>query len=159
MSVEKASQAQIRMIHSLSRLLALPEEIRRDFLEGLTGKRSCKFLSKDEATRVIDALQTRIEGKPLSSNRSKESDPRYWNQWHAGRGTSGDERATPKQIRLIEGLWADVSRQPDEQSRHHALQRFLMRIVAVERPEWLRRDQVRKVVAALRQMQAACAKS
>lgn len=51
------SKAQIATIHALKNRIGLDDETYRSMLSSMTGKPSSKLLTKDEAIRVIDAMQ------------------------------------------------------------------------------------------------------
>ena len=55
-----ATAAQIGAIHALAGKAGMDEDARRDFLEGKTGKRSSRDLSRGEAADVIDALKALV---------------------------------------------------------------------------------------------------
>ena len=60
--------------------------------------------------------------------------------------------ASPAQLRLVEALWAQVSRQPDAASRATALKKFMEREVCVAEMIWLEPRHIRVLVAALQAM-------
>lgn len=62
--------------------------------------------------------------------------------------------ATPRQLRKIEAMWADVSRADTEEARATALRQFLKRIVGIENLRFLEGWQVKKVINALEAMQS-----
>jgi hypothetical protein len=57
--------------------------------------------------------------------------------------------ASPAQLRFVEGLWAEITRQPDPASRAKALSAFLNRIVHIGEITWLEPLHIRKIVKAL----------
>lgn len=67
--VVMVSGAQIKSIHTLKASLALTDEQYRAGLEKITGKRSCKLLTGEEADLVIAALQKKAKAAPA---------PTYW---------------------------------------------------------------------------------
>lgn len=54
-----ATSKQIGFIHGLAAKAGLDEDLRRDFLERMTGKRSCKDITFQQADTVIRELQSR----------------------------------------------------------------------------------------------------
>ena len=60
--------------------------------------------------------------------------------------------ATPRQLRMIEGMWAGVSRTHKEDHRQRALRKFIFRITHVEDMRFLENWQVQKIIRALEAM-------
>lgn len=130
---------QIVLIHVLKSKLKLPDEHYRDMLAAFKVC-SSKDLSDLAAREFIDTLKARLPAEERQSTR------------HSRLGNR-DARAFPQQLRLIEALWATVSRQPTLSAKQEALNTFLARRFGVSRIEWLPRRQVGKVVFTLKRMQ------
>lgn len=63
-----------------------------------------------------------------------------------------DGMATPKQLRMIESMWMEVSRMPNYAAKQKALEGFLMRVVRVQQLEWVEDWMVQKIVNAINHM-------
>lgn len=66
-----------------------------------------------------------------------------------------DGMATPPQLRMIEGMWMDVSNQRTYEDRLSALDSFLKRVVKVDSMRFVEGWMVSKVIAAIRRMKPA----
>ena len=139
-----ATTGQIRYIHTLAiGKLKLEDDVYRGVL-GAFGVESSKDLSSDHARELISSL------KRMANVTDK---------WKAGNSGKYDDlknrernMATPKQLRMIAGMWADVSNKNTPEEREKALRGFLFRIVKVGDLSFLKRYQVQKVVEALKAM-------
>jgi hypothetical protein len=60
--------------------------------------------------------------------------------------------ATPRQLRMIEAMWMDVSRMPTHVAREVALKHFLRRVIGVDEMRFIEAWQVQKVVRAIQGM-------
>jgi hypothetical protein len=107
---------------------------------------SSKQLSREQAIAVIRALEDLGEKKGVWQSPRSGAQKKYD---HLGDRAG---MAAPKQLRMIEAMWAEVSRQPDSASRAIALRSFLKRIVGIEEITWLEPVHVRKVINALNAM-------
>ena len=63
-----------------------------------------------------------------------------------------DGMASPAQLRMIEGMWMDVSSMPNRAAKEKALKGFLKRITGVEELRFLEDWQVQKLIKALEHM-------
>jgi Protein of unknown function (DUF1018) len=63
-----------------------------------------------------------------------------------------DGMATPKQLRMIEAMWMDVSKMPTYAAREKALSGFLKRITGVENLRFVEDWMVQKIVKAIDHM-------
>jgi len=153
--VTSITPAQIKKLHALKRALGLDEDAYRAAL-GSMGVESSKDLSLRQAGVLID----RLEDQAIAAGRWKPCGRRRHQDLQGKRGRSlGGEcapviYATPDQIRMIEGMWEQVSRATDADSRLLALNRFCARIVKIDNPRWLERHHVPKIVAAMKRMGA-----
>ena len=137
---------QIRRIHALKNRLSLSEEEYRNWLSEY-GVRSSKELSFEEAERLIEDMEglAIIEGvwERLDGKRKYED---LGNR---------EGMATPKQLRMIEALWRDVSRARSVKERERTLRSFLRNRFGIEDLRWVESWQVKKIVEALRAMKCS----
>ena len=138
------SNNQIKMIHTLKNKLNLDEDIYRSMLSTYNVE-SSKKLDFEDAKDLITKLQKMaLEVGIWKKNKRRPS------KYKELKGRS--EMATPAQLRMIEGMWADVSYQETPEEREKALRKFLYRIVKVSDLSFLKSTQVSKVINALKAM-------
>jgi hypothetical protein len=63
-----------------------------------------------------------------------------------------DGMASPAQLRMIEGMWMEVSRMTTYVAREKALEGFLKRVVNVQQMEWIENWMVQKIINAISHM-------
>lgn len=134
---------QIKAIHAALHKIGLDDDAYRAMLNERYRVKSCKNLTWRQAEELLDFLN----GK--SSNRPPVPGPRSLKY------TDLDGRpgmCSGKQARMIEAMWAEVSRATTAEDREHALWVFLRRITGVDHFRFLKGWQVEKVVKALETM-------
>ena len=141
------TKKQIKVIHALKNALQMSESAYRQVLVNRYGAVTSKALNVDEAADLIAYLEDMaVEAgvwEPYARKKKYED--------LKGR----PYMATPKQLRMIEAMWKDVSRHKRTKEREAALRAFLKRIVGVDDLRFLEDWQVPKVVEALRAMRDA----
>lgn len=144
---------QIKAIHAITNKLGMDDEAYRALLQGMFGAWSCKELSWAEAEDLVSELNRKsgTGDRGLGAGKPHIPHPKS-RQYQDLDGRPG--MATGAQCRMIAGMWADVSRMPDAESREKALMQFIFRIVGVHHFRFLRRYQVERVVKALEAMGA-----
>ena len=120
---------QIKLIHTLLHKACLDDEVYRDILARY-GAESSKTLSQYAATELIKEL-----------NRYAMQRRRL-------------EDATPNQKRLLLALWYQVSRAETQEAKRGAFDTFLQNRFKVKNLENVKRNQVEKIVTALKAMGA-----
>ncbi|HOX23008.1 MAG TPA: DUF1018 domain-containing protein, partial [Elusimicrobiales bacterium] len=135
--------AQIKRIHTLKTLLKTPDAAYRSMLRDYHAF-SSKQLSEDQADTLIWELQKVAEAEGVWTRPGRKF------QQLAGR----KGMATPKQLRMIDAMWTDVSRTTSAESRRAALAAFLRRYGCNDGLEGLEYWQVSKVINALEAMKA-----
>lgn len=139
----KASLPQIRTIQMLRKKLKLDNGEYYGILDSY-GAAHCNELPFESAKQLIDSLKkTAISCGVWEEKKGARKYDNLKNR--------EPNMATPSQLRLVEGLWSDVSYAPPDQ-RITALRRFLFTIVKVSDPRFLTMVMVRKVVKALETM-------
>lgn len=121
--------SQLARIHIEAKRLGLDDETYRAMLWTVARVRSAKDLDAGGRQRVLDHLASR-------SNRKTQR--RY-----PGRPKNIDEGHTARQLGKVEALLADAGRPWDY--AHGVAQRMFK----VSRVQWLKMDQLRKLIAAL----------
>jgi hypothetical protein len=133
---------QIKTIHALKRTLGLTEEVYRDMLKDACSVTSSKDIrSAGEAEQLIRALRALTGATPYPQGKAKYE--------HLGERPG---MATPKQLRMIEAMWADVSFQPSSKAREKALQTLLLDRYRIGGILWIEDSDVQRVVKGLQQM-------
>jgi len=126
------SNAQIKKIKVMQRVMGLDDDAYREMLWGVARVKSCKELKGLKIQLVMKHMEKclGIEGKT--------SKPR-------------------PQVREIRRLWGRVSRVaqewgPESRQAHEALNKFLWRRFQAAAPEWLTLPQAQRVIEALKAM-------
>lgn len=153
---------QIRKIHALKNRLGWTDEQYREYLmtEGDGFAMSCKDLTEHEAERLIRKMELAAMNKGVWQEYSPSPNPLPSEGEGKGEGVKkydelGDRpgMASPKQLRMVEAMWADVSKyKSDKEARERALRYFLHHITGVDRLEFLESWHVQKVIKALEKM-------
>lgn len=108
-----ATHKQLARIHILKQERGMNDEDYREFLQSRFGVGSSKDLTRPQALDAIEALggekRKRLKGR-------FESDP-----------GKRDGFATPRQLRMLEAMWEEVSYVQDEEKRKEAMDKFLFR--------------------------------
>jgi len=149
-SLPKASMdiKKTKKIHALKNALKMSNEEYRKLInlnfypatssKELTDKQADRFIAGLEKMAIEKGVWTKYEGKG-----------KY--ETLGGRAGMG----TPKQLRLIEGLWKDVSVIKETKSRQKALRSWLHKRFGVSDLRFLNREVTSKVIYALTQMKKA----
>lgn len=141
--------AQIRIIHTIKQKLGLSDE---DYLSMLAAWKatSSKDMSKQHAKEFIDILTQRgqesgVWFQSTGFNRRAKA-PRFE---HLGKRPG---MATPAQLRKIEAIWMNVSRQETVKEKRMALNHFLSNRFEVSLIEWVPFEKVGKIIRTLEAM-------
>jgi hypothetical protein len=112
------------------------DDVWRDFLERTAGSRSLRAMKGPQLGRVMDALHA--AGAP--------------------RRAAGKSGLDPARVRMIRGLWIELSRVDGgvRDRSEAALRHFVKRLTRVDRLEWLSVEQAQKVTEALKDWSARC---
>ena len=130
-------QKLLAKIHIAKKELGLDEETYREVLNSECGVRSAKFLSNEQAFKVIRRFK---DSGWLSKSKAKKYDDQ-----------KGDiYSATPGQKRKIEVMWHDLYR-GNEETKH--LRQFLFNHFKVSDIRFLDKDKAYDVIEALKAMQ------
>ncbi len=139
--------AQIKRIHTVKNALGLTDMQYRLALEQYHVF-SSKQLTEVQAGQFVSELEN------VAVSKGKWVRP--WRKYqHLG---GRKDMATPKQLRMIEAMWADVSRAGTASDRAAALKKFLLRFDISGGMEDIRWHDVRKIVAALKAMNPEAAR-
>lgn len=148
----RIDKRQIVKIHTLKGALKMSDDSYRLTLQSINAmSHSSKDLSYGEAEQLI----AHLEGLATDAGAWETRGSRKTRYEHLA---DRPDMATPKQLRKIEALWADVSyhHRTDEQQR--ALRAFLFNKFKISDISFVRRSLASKVIKALESMQPAIRK-
>lgn len=127
-----------KVIHGLARLLGLNDDAYRDMLNDRYHVRSSKELNPQQRFQLIKELREKVHGNVQKFN---ELGKRKF-------------KASPKQLRAIEAMWAQVSRAETSADRRKALNAFCKRLTGVEVITWICKDDAKILIKAIQAMGA-----
>lgn len=127
-----------KTIHGLARLLGLNDEAYRDMLDDRYQVRSSKDLNPQQRFQLIKELREKVHGNVQKFN---DLGKRKF-------------KASPKQLRAIEAMWAQVSRAETSADRRKALNVFCKRLTGVEVITWISKDDAKILIKAIQAMGA-----
>jgi Protein of unknown function (DUF1018) len=142
----KITTAQTKKIHALKRALALDDETYRAILGERFNVKSSTELDSIKAGILIEELAGKATAAGTWEKRTQPG--RKYEDMDKRRGGM----ATSAQLRKIEAIWFEISRQPDDESRKAALRRFILRIAKVSDLRFLDRAGAGKMIDALNVM-------
>lgn len=128
-----------RQIHGLARLLGMNDDAYRDMLRDRYGVESSKDLPPQSRTALIQFLRAQVAGN--ARNFADLSDRAH-------------HKATPAQLRAIEAMWAQVSRQETAKARTHALNEFCKRLTGISVLRWIGKSDAKTLIKAIHAMGA-----
>lgn len=141
----------IQLIHTLRSKLGLDDETYRAMLAGymVAQTRRPAESSKNLSYRQLQDLCKTLTDRAVAAG--------IWTPWQArvDRDRLASRPtifATDSQLAMLEGMWALVSRQPDQESRERAFDRFIHRRFHYGGLRMLPRHEVYKVAHALHAM-------
>lgn len=137
----------VQQIKMLQKQAGLGEEDYRALLSGY-GVESCRELLPLEAHAVIKFLRSLVPGK------QKASAPRRRALKYEELGYR-EGMATPKQLRMLDVLWSQVSVQGSAKKREDAWLVFLKNRFGRVTPEHIERELVGRILRTLQAMQEA----
>jgi phage gp16-like protein len=126
-----------RFIKMTQRSLGWDDDLYRDFLFGVVGKRSTTAMSKKELWRVMEELKRR--GMPVQSQAKAKTD------------YADARRGSRPQVRLIRHLWLTLkSGGVLRNSSERALLKYVKKITGTDRMEWCNTYQLNQVIEQLK---------
>jgi len=128
---------QLRAIWTIARGSGVDEDALRDVVENVSGQRSTRGMTRDQASAVLRRLTGEGRRGGRGKSRHREMDGRR-------------NMATAKQLRKIEAMWADRARADDKAL---ALRRLLQHKFGVSDLRFLSRTRASDVIVALEKME------
>lgn len=141
----KTNKSQLARIHIARKDLGLDELVYREVLFNETGKRSAADLTYLQAEKVLKYFEA-AGWKP------KVQDSGFPARGGIQGGKQREGFASPKRLRMIEGLWADLSFAPKDRQKA-ALREFLWKRFHCSDLRFLTSEGAAKVINALLAMQ------
>ena len=135
---------QVKLIHVYKSKLKMPDEDYRERVRFLHGSSTtCKDLTCNQAAELLREMEfiAYMQGDEFVPGRKYEE---------LGQR---EDMATPKQLRMIEALWKDVSHYKHSAERARALRAFLKRF-GVSDMRFISQPSVRAIVAAMKSMKS-----
>lgn len=136
----------VKRIKTLQRAAGVDDDSYRAMLAGY-GVESCRDLDAVQAASVISFLQVLVDGSGNRRPRRSTGAKRYEDL--DGRSA---EWATSKQLRMLEAMWMDVTRQKTREKAMLAYHSWLMHKFGLTSAEMIAREDVGKVKMALASM-------
>ena len=150
----KSTKEQRKNIKIRQKKLGMSDMDYRGFLSGW-GVRSCTEMNREQAVEAIAALD-----KLMVSYGIAGKDAMFWTSAPKNLKTRYDELlprdarfATPGQLRYLEGLWVQVTRQRTWIRAMATFKEFLQKRFHIGDILWIEREEVGKIVKVLRVMQ------
>jgi len=137
---------QIKKLHALKSTLKIADDNYRGYLHERFGVYTSKNLNYSQAKKLIDdwestAISVGVWGRPNFKDKFDELGAR-------------PGMATPAQLRMVEGIWSELYREPDEKAQEIHLRRYLSKFFHISDMRFLDAEMVNKVLFALKTMQA-----
>ncbi len=136
---------QIKRIHVLKSALKLSDESYLDILSGYNVS-SSKYLEFAEAAELIVKLESMITRMRVNNTYRPQTQKKFDDLGNR------PGMASPAQLRKIDVMWRNVSRQTDQIARERARDSFIYNICKIKKIEWLEPRHVKKVIRALEKM-------
>ena len=134
----------VRRIKTLQRLSGISEENFRSLLWGY-GVESCTELTITAGHSVAKVLQEMVDRIP---------EHQQFRQPYRDLGGRSALMATGRQLRMLEAMWMDVTRQTSRREALSAYGAWLEKRFGIRSVEWIERDHVGRIKFALEQMRA-----
>lgn len=143
---DRINNQQIKMIHTLKGTLKLRPQDYMDYLQQIDALAdTCKDLNFDEAGELIRIMTAKAVEKGV---------------WHDNQSqglkykdlANRPGMASPKQLRMVEAMWGDVTRAKTYKEKRTALRSFLKNKFKVEDLRFLTTKNIRRVIKTLQTM-------
>lgn len=141
---------QRQLIGYFRKLLCLSDDVYHDILWSW-GVDTSKELTLAQAETLLNQLKSQAigSGRYIPKARYKSQ------KWKYNNYSDRDENmASPAQLRMIEGLWFDVSYQKTDEERENALNKICERITGKARLMFITKNEVSKIVKVIKAMKA-----
>lgn len=145
----KSNAKQRQKIGHLRKLLGMDDEIYYETVSLYgNGAKSSKDLTVQQANELLNKLRDMAKDMGLFNPKKSTKFKQYKYNTLGKR----ENRATPKQLRMIEAMWMDRSYIKDEPARAKALNTFIKRITGKDNILFMTPHDVSKTVKAMENM-------
>lgn len=134
-----ATISQIRKIHTLKNVIGLDDDLYREMLISFDVQ-SSKDLTYTEAIIFTEIL----EDKTVALNRWEKQSKKYEDLYRS------DNMASDAQMRMIEGMWREISYYDEESFAKKSLRKFLKSKFKVDDVMFLTKVKASKVIQAIK---------
>lgn len=134
------------LIHQLVSILGIARDVYKEMLLNSYNVDSSKDLTFQQASELIKALKKDAISAGLWENKKSFNKHKYNNL--AGR----EDMASPKQLRMIEAMWADYSVMQNAQDRAKALRTFITNRFGVSDVKFIDKPTASRIIYALEKM-------
>lgn len=134
-----ATISQIRKIHTLKNVIGLDDDLYREMLMSFDVQ-SSKDLTYTEAIIFTEIL----EDKAVALNRWEKQSKKYEDLYRS------DNMASDAQMRMIEGMWREISYYDDDSFAKKSLRKFLKSKFKVDDVMFLTKVKASKVIQAIK---------
>lgn len=144
-------QTSVKYIKKIKAMTRAMNMDRQTYLAALLpfGVESCKALGDRKAGEFIAKLEPQaIKMGVWESTSGKRKKALPYAEYEGREWPS----ATPKQLRMLAGMWKDVSRAKTEKERKTALDKFTKRITGVDKFDWIEHKHVAMMKKAMDEM-------
>lgn len=146
---EPSTPEQRRMIGYLRKILCIGADTYYEMIWNSYGVESSKDLNMNQAARLL----TELKAKAIALGKWQPRSKYAFKKTKYNDLQDRDKYApTPKQLRMIDAMWTDVSRQTNDIKRADAFNKFLQRITGKPGVRFLVKSDIQKVVKALEKM-------
>lgn len=144
----KITKLQIKIIHTLKSKLTLSDEEYRSWVMAHSDgfESSSLEMSYSQARALITDMKTEAVKRGVWADQAAARQRKYDNLGNR------PGMATPRQLRMIEFMWAGVSYTHDQGKRASALRKFIMKICGKSAMEFVESRDVAKLVNAMQSM-------
>ena len=136
---------QKKKIHTIVHALRMPDQDYRGLLKKWFEVETCLKLNYGQAEACIQRLE--YVAAKIGKWEHREGNRTKYNDLQHRPGM-----ASPKQLRMIEAMWKDVSYQKTYEEKNRALTRFIFNYFRISSLRFLESRQARKIIKVLEEM-------
>lgn len=148
MARNMSTPTQRKLIGYFRKLLCLSQDVYQEILWSW-----CVDSSKDLTAEQAETLINQLKQQAIGCGRYQPKAKYKSQRWKYNNYSDRDEAmASPAQLRMIEGLWFEVSSRTNDADREAALNKFCNRITGKARLIFITKSDVSKLVKAIKAM-------
>lgn len=143
-----STASQRQRIGYMRKLLGLDDDTYYEMLSSY-GAKSSKDLNFQQAREFLNRLRDNGKQTGVFKPNAQYAFQKYK---HNNLNNRDPLMATPAQLRKVEAMWFQVSKQTTDEARKSALEKFCRRVVGKEKLQFLTKEDISKLVIALNVM-------